>query len=49
MQDKKNIFQIVLMVIFGVGIGIGVILFATNSGGTSGPGAGGRVTVWGNT
>lgn len=47
MDEKRNIFQTVLMIIFGLGIAIGVILFATNKASNSGSGAGGRVTVWG--
>lgn len=47
MDNKKNIFQIVLMVIFGIGIAAGVALFATNSGGSSTAGPAGRITIWG--
>lgn len=47
MGDKKNTFQIVLMSIFGVGIVLAAILFATTKGSDSGTGAGGRVTIWG--
>ena len=47
MDDKKNTFQIVLMVVFGVGIVVGVLLFATTKSSNSGPGAGGRITIWG--
>lgn len=47
-MNKKNIFQTVLMVVFGAGIAIGVFLFATNDGGNSaGSGSGGRITIWG--
>ena len=47
MDNKKNIFQIVLMIIFGIGIAIGVFLFATNSGGSSTAGPSGRIVIWG--